>query len=563
MNRPDPHCCTHLRPSLSHLLGCVLRVSLYAATRPSLAMALVIAAVAGPVIAADAVVGSGTPASCTEAAFDTALSSVQTSGGGTITFNCGGSHAFIFSSQRLITSQVVVDGGDLITLSGGNASRIYFVNPGARLDLRNITLSNGYVATGGGGAIVNGGTLHLKNATFRNNRSSTEGGSGGAILSEGPMTSVNSRFENNSAANGGAVFLRFAVGVGTFTNTTFKDNSTLSATNGWGGAILLWDGAHLTLRGCDFEGNSARLGGAIHNQFANVALAIEQGTLVRSNTALEGGGLWLKDGTTVIDRSLVLLNQATGVAVGGGGIHQEGGTLTIIDSMIAENQAVLGGGLTAWNGVTSLTGTTLVGNASFQDGGAIFVRSTTSAELSLLNSTLSGNTTSLKGWGAGILAYADGGSLEIDLHHVTVAANLGGDGSGLSVGPPGADVTLNLVNTTLADNSFPTCHFLQGGPNSTARYSLWSDTSCSFATSEQNLPNTQAALAPLADNGGRTFTHAPLVGSPLIDNGTCLPGVTTDQRGAIRPHGLACDIGAVEAGAAFPDGIFADRFQSN
>jgi hypothetical protein len=529
-----------------------------------LTLMLVATALAGRVLADDAVVGTGTPMSCSENALDTALSTVQNSGGGTITFNCGGPRVIVFNlGIRTIESQVVIDGGGVITLSGGTVTNLFTVEPGALFELRNITLSNGYAAIGAAGAIYNLGTLHLVNATFLNNRTSDEGGQGGAIVSYGPVTAVNSRFENNAAAQGGAVMLGSSAGIGTFTNTTFKNNTTLSATEGWGGAILLWDGAHLTVRGCDFEGNSARFGGAIHNQFANVALAIEQGTVVRSNTAQEGGGLWLRAGTTVIDRSLILLNRAEGISLGGGGIYQEGGTLTIIDSTIAENEARVGGGLTAWNGVSNLTATTLVGNASFQDGGAIFVRSTTNAELSLLNSTLSGNTTSLKGWGAAIWAYADGGSLEIDLHHVTVAANLGGDGSGLSVGPPGANVTLNLVNTTLADNSFPTCHFLQGGPNSTARYSLWSDTSCSFATSEQNLPNTQAALGPLADNGGWTLTHSPLAGSPLIDNGICLPGITTDQRGANRLHGAACDIGSVEAGAAIDDTIFVDGFEGS
>ena len=51
-------------------------------------------------------------------------------------------------------------------------------------------------------------------------------------------------------------------------------------------------------------------------------------------------------------------------------------------------------------------------------------------------------------------------------------------------------------------------------------------------------------LAPLAENGGPTLTHALLPGSPAINNGnTALP---TDQRGVPRPVGPADDIGAVE-----------------
>lgn len=57
-------------------------------------------------------------------------------------------------------------------------------------------------------------------------------------------------------------------------------------------------------------------------------------------------------------------------------------------------------------------------------------------------------------------------------------------------------------------------------------------------------------LAPLADNGGVTLTHALLPGSPAIDaamDGTC--HLITDQRGEARPDGKnrLCDLGAYEA----------------
>ena len=59
-------------------------------------------------------------------------------------------------------------------------------------------------------------------------------------------------------------------------------------------------------------------------------------------------------------------------------------------------------------------------------------------------------------------------------------------------------------------------------------------------------------LGPLQNNGGSTETHALLLGSPAIDTGdvacTDIDGepLTTDQRGALRPQGAACDIGAYE-----------------
>ena len=46
--------------------------------------------------------------------------------------------------------------------------------------------------------------------------------------------------------------------------------------------------------------------------------------------------------------------------------------------------------------------------------------------------------------------------------------------------------------------------------------------------------NVNPLLGPLQDNGGPTFTHALLPGSPAIDAGRSV-GLTTDQRGAPRP----------------------------
>jgi hypothetical protein len=54
-------------------------------------------------------------------------------------------------------------------------------------------------------------------------------------------------------------------------------------------------------------------------------------------------------------------------------------------------------------------------------------------------------------------------------------------------------------------------------------------------------------LAQLADNGGPTYTHALVPGSPAIDasphDADC---PSADQRGVSRPQGAQCDIGAFE-----------------
>jgi Ca2+-binding RTX toxin-like protein len=54
-------------------------------------------------------------------------------------------------------------------------------------------------------------------------------------------------------------------------------------------------------------------------------------------------------------------------------------------------------------------------------------------------------------------------------------------------------------------------------------------------------------LGPLQDNGGPTFTHALLPGSPAIDAANPNFNVLIDQRGVTRPQGNGFDIGAFES----------------
>jgi hypothetical protein len=72
---------------------------------------------------AGGVVGTGSAASCTEAALDAALA-----GGGSVTFNCGPNPATItVTSTKTIDADTVIDGGSVVTLSGGDLVRIFIV----------------------------------------------------------------------------------------------------------------------------------------------------------------------------------------------------------------------------------------------------------------------------------------------------------------------------------------------------------------------------------------------------------------------------------------------------
>jgi hypothetical protein len=93
----------------------------------------------------------------------------------------------------------------------------------------------------------------------------------------------------------------------------------------------------------------------------------------------------------------------------------------------------------------------------------------------------------------------------------------------------------------VADNDVDNC----SGSVDSLGYNLTDDTSCGF-TATGDLVVADAMLGPLQDNGGPTETHDLLPGSLAIDAGGSCPPPTTDQRGVVRPQGVACDIGAVE-----------------
>lgn len=85
------------------------------------------------------IVGTGTPASCTEAAVRAAVA-----GGGVVTFHCG-AHAVRITISRAIAIVVgtYIDGQGCITLAGTPHTRVFRVNPSARLTLKNLTVVDG------------------------------------------------------------------------------------------------------------------------------------------------------------------------------------------------------------------------------------------------------------------------------------------------------------------------------------------------------------------------------------------------------------------------------------
>ncbi len=286
----------------------------------------------------------------------------------------------------------------------------------------------------------------------------------------------------------------------------------------------------------------------------------------------KGGGGILNEGFLTLDHVFVTSNLA---ATGGGGgllnnvtTASSSDTLTIIDSTFSGNTATGadGGGLKVLKGKASILNSTFDTNTAGTSGGGVTVLANT---VTVTNSTFSANTAGTTGGGLQL-----GGGV-LALTNTTVTLNLAATaGGGLT---RGGTATARLVNTIVAGNlltGIGTDVDVSGAISATGSGTNLIGivgTATGFSASRGDLIGTgisplNANLAPLADNGGLTKTHRPNVGSPAIDAGAAVAGLTTDQRGLVRTvngdntGGATTDIGSVEfvffstiSGTAFYD----------
>jgi hypothetical protein len=234
-----------------------------------------------------------------------------------------------------------------------------------------------------------------------------------------------------------------------------------------------------------------------------------------------GGGIY-SSGTLHVERSAITGNRAD--VRDGGGIASFG-SATVVDSVIADNSTTApfgerrGGGLFA--GAVVLTNVTISGNRTTAEG-SVFP-----------------DVTDARGGGAWI----SGGTLT----NVTVFNNESGTTAGGIFYNGHGELT--LLNTIIAGNTGGDC---EGAAPISAGHNIDGDGSCGL-DGPGDMPATDPLLAPLAGNGGPTATHALLPGSPARDAGGLDACPEADQRGAPRPAGPACDIGAFEADSLPPE----------
>ncbi len=431
----------------------------------------------------------------------------------TITLNLG--ELDITHNLDIIAPRDSLTGGDLVTVSGNKASRVFEIGTGATVTLLGLIEADGNAQNGNGGGILNSGVLTLDSNIIRNNSATNSGyggGNGGGIYNNNNSTlSVrNSSISCNLESNNG--YPGFGGGIYNSNGTVVLSNSTINGNR-------------------EGSGNRSNQGGGIYN---------DRGSVEVSNTTINGNGFGNGNGCI------------------GGGIYNESGTVDVSNSTISDNIGSLGGGISSYEGTMTVSNSIISGNVSpisdiYSLGGGI---NNDSGILKVSSSIISGNSASLNGGGI----YNQYGNLTLVFSTLTLNQALSGGGVFNTPSPvspylpPGSAV---VRNTIIAGN------FLnENGVNpdvsgifTSNGYNLIGDSTGStgfdatgdiVGTSDNPI---DPRLAPLDFNGGPIQTIALLPDSPAIDAGdpTILDtDPTTDQRGFPRVSNGRADIGAFE-----------------
>lgn len=337
-------------------------------------------------------------------------------------------------------------------------------------------------------------------------------------------------------------------------------NNTIDGANGLP-VIVADGGSSLTIEGGGFaiqrDGGAAGFRLMYIDAGANVFL---NDLVMRNGLANAGGfgslaGAIYTEGTLTIDNSTFIGNSATEGGLGGA-IYINNAPFTLTNSRFLGNTATgSGGALYNYQNTATISGNLFSGNTG-STGGAIFDENSTTT---LINNTLSGNIATTIG-GGGI--YRLGGSSVMSNNTVTGNSTTG-NGGGLY----NLIAIITLHNNIIAGNSafngvecFNDTN-LPGSVINANSYNLFGAAGNAGgcpAGAADIVPagGIGTVIAPLADNGGPTQTHALIATSPALDAANLANCPSADQRGFLRgfdadsvldsPEFGDCDIGAFE-----------------
>jgi hypothetical protein len=254
-------------------------------------------------------------------------------------------------------------GADQLTINGQQNGTVFFVDPGAFVEISSLKITGGET-TGFGGGIHNDGNL---------------------ILSDSVVT------ENNAGRIGGGIYNSGTLWI--FASEISQNEAKLSSAGiAMGGGIFNEEGSLLSIHGSLITENSTKLGYStvgFGGGIANLGRATIVECTISSNTTNEygpgtiggdGGGIY-NSGDLLVESTLVAHNSANGDwhALGGGitngssyGAGRPGGFITVLNSTIVDNEAFV------W-GDSTFAGVARGGGINTMLGGSVTIRHSTIA----------------------------------------------------------------------------------------------------------------------------------------------------------------------------------------
>ncbi len=452
---------------------------------------------------------------------------IESAGADPVVFDAGFScRHFDIDADVLLRKVELINGNDT---TGGAIN----VRSGATLTLAKSRIANS--AATAGGAIANSGTLIVRNQTVIEGNTAV---TGGAIRSVGPSVSIrNSTLAlNDATSDGGAIHI--SGGTLDIDDATFSGNTAATL----GGAVRA-SNTGITVDHSTFFGNSAGFGGGFC-LFEGSLLELTDSTLSFNSAGTSGGGIFNDRAEVIIHASTLAVNSA--VLSGGGFFNLTGGLLTAWDTTWISNSSASGGGLLDMAmTTTALERNTFERNSASGDGGAIHYTGDGSGGLNVTNSTFSENEARR---GAAVF---DTGAGDTRMANTTLYGQVTDPQGGAlftdSTNGLGISNSIITATTDAAGAIGADCIVLGSIFGQHNR----SD-NCGFGGIFNLGPVT--GLDPvLKRNRGLTDTHALEKESNAIDSGfnscphpaTGIP-LADDQRLVPRPQADVCDIGAYE-----------------
>jgi hypothetical protein len=282
--------------------------------------------------------------------------------GGTIAFDAS------FNAPKTITltsGEITIDrsltlngpGANLLTVSGNNASRVFFINNAPMVNL------SGFKVTGGNGVSSNltgvGGGLLITNSTVNLNKMWFTGNSaqlgGGLSATLSTITISNSSFDSNTADQAGG--LDISDSTATIINTTVSGNASPNL-----GAVTLTGTTGATTMTMINSTVVSNNGVGIYIYNAGSAPTVQmQNNLVAGNT---NNNFLLRDNPVLISQGFNLDSDGSSGLTNGVGGDQVGTAIAPINPML---------GALGLNGGTTPTHALLPGSPAIDKGGAVTV----------------------------------------------------------------------------------------------------------------------------------------------------------------------------------------------